>query len=213
VQALNDLIEAPKTIAPRRQREEINSGWHIVLCVPNRELTAVAGLTERRFEASCPCLYGRRRTGKIDANGRPVLSNEPSPKAMIPGYCFVKFENGRDPDYDGVKAVAGVRGFYKLVTADPDKPKYAGLRDAELDDLRLADRLALERFQESVMPKSKRAPTVAFKQGQPVKFTTKFGKEIYGVMEQKKGGGMVRVLTDNAFYIVPHFDLALASCE
>lgn len=205
MQALEALIKRPAPPLP--EKPTIATGWHILLCMPSRELTAVSGMIARGFNGRCPCDYMRRRTGRIDANGRPVLSLEPSPKAMIPGYAFVKF----DPlnlDYDGVKAIPGIRNFYRLVTADPLKPKYAGLRDAEMEDLRTADRLAFERFQESVRPKSKQKPAVEFEPGKEVRFTTKFGKEIYGQMTQKKGGGMVKIITESASYLVPHVDLA-----
>jgi hypothetical protein len=76
----------------------ITSGWHIVLCEPNRELTAVAGMTDPGFEASCPCDYIRRRTGRRDVAGRPVLSMEASPKAAVPGYAFRPFRPHRWPD-------------------------------------------------------------------------------------------------------------------
>lgn len=204
MQELQALIE-PKAKAP--ERPIINSGWHIVLCEPNRELSATSGMTARGFEVCCPCDYTRRKTGKRDVAGRPILSIEPSPKAMIPGYVFVRFKAGKDPDYDGVKAVPGVRNFYRLVSRNVLEPRYAGLRDAEIADLRLADALAFEKFQESVLPKAKQKPAVEFESGKAVRFTTKFGKEIFGQMQEKHGGGMVKVIADNASYLVPHFDL------
>lgn len=185
----------------------ITSGWHIVLCEPNRELHAVAGMTDRGFEGCCPCVYGRRKTGKRDAGGRPVLSLEPTPRAMIPGYAFVKLY-GDAPDYDGVKAVPGVRNFYRIATNNPLKPRYAGLKDSEIADLRTADELDFERFQRSVMPRDpKRLPSVEFERGKIVRFVTQFGNEIYGAMQQKNGGGMVKIISDSMSYIVPHAEL------
>lgn len=185
----------------------ITSGWHIVLCEPNRELHAVAGMTARGFEGCCPCVYGRRRIGKRDASGRPVLSLEPTPRAMIPGYAFVKLYCA-EPDYDGVKTVPGVRRFYRIATGDPLKPRYAGLKDSEIADLRTADELDFERFQRSVMPRDpKLPPSVEFEPGKIVRFVTQFGKEIYGAMLQKNGGGMVKIVSDSMSYIVPHAEL------
>jgi hypothetical protein len=126
---------------------------------------------------------------------------------MIPGYVFVKLY-GREPDYDGVKAIPGVRGFYRVATSNPEKPKYAGLRDAEIADLRLADELDFERFQRSILPPDpKRPPSVSFERGKVVRFVTQFGKEIYGAMQQKRGGGMIEIIVDSLSYIVPHCDV------
>ena len=186
--------------------EIINTGWHILLCQPNRELTAVAGLTDRGFEAMCPASYMRRRTGKRDASGQVVMSKEPWPKAMMPGYAFVKFETA-EPDYDGVKKAPGVRGFYRVVGENPLKPRYAVLSDNQIADLREADQIAFDAFQQSVMPKSKRKPDVEFVAGKSVRFTTKFGQEIYGQMLQKKGGGMVKIMAEHMSYLVSHFDI------
>jgi hypothetical protein len=57
------------------------------------------------------------------------------------------------------------------------------------------------------MPKAKQKPAVDFEQGKPVRFTTKFGKEICGLMQQKKGGGLIRVVSDHMSYVVAHQDL------
>jgi len=182
-----------------------DSGWHIVLCEPNRELTAVSGMTARGFKAMCPADYIRRKTGRKDQNGRPVLSVEPTPKAMIPGYAFVQFE-GR-ADYDGVKATPGVRGFHFMTAGEGRERRYGILTTREVQDLRTADAMNFDRFQQSVLPKSKRKPDVEFEEGKTVRFTTKFGQEIYGQMIQKKGGGMVKVLSDHMSYVVDQLEL------
>jgi transcription antitermination factor NusG len=186
--------------------KRVSSGWHIVLCEPNRELVAVAGMTARGFEAMCPADYIRRRTGRRDAAGRPVLSTEPTPKAMIPGYAFVRFTSG-PADHAGVKATPGVRGFQMMVVGEGRERCYGILTVNEVDDLRLADEINFDRFRLSVMPKAARKPDVAFEVGKMVHFTTKFGQEIYGQMTQKKGGGMVKVISDHMSYLVSHFDL------
>jgi transcription antitermination factor NusG len=187
------------------EKEMIYSGWHIVLCEPNRELTAVSGMTARGFRAMCPADYIRRKTGRKDQAGRPVLSVEPTPKAMIPGYAFVQFKGKRD--YDGVKAVPGVRGFHFMTVGEGKERRYGVLTEREVQDLRVADELNFAKFQQSMLPKSKRKPDVEFETGKAVRFTTKFGREIYGQMMQKKGGGMVKVVSDHISYVVAQLDL------
>ncbi|MDB5617076.1 transcription termination/antitermination NusG family protein, partial [Tardiphaga sp.] len=147
-----------------------NSGWHIVLCEPNRELTAVSGMTARGFNAMCPADYTRRKTGRKDQNGRPVLSVEPTPKAMIPGYAFVQFEGKRD--YEGVKATPGVRGLHFMTVGEGRERRYGILTAKEVQDLRVADAMNFERFQQSVLPKAARKPDVEFEAGKAVRFTT-----------------------------------------
>lgn len=182
-----------------------NSGWHIVLCEPNRELTAVSGLTARGFKAMCPADYIRRKTGRKDQNGRVILSKEATPKAMIPGYAFV--EAGlSDPDMERVKTAPGVIRYF---TKGPkEKRKYATLTDAQLDDLRQLDALNFSRFQESVRPKSERTPTVPFEAGKVVRvFCTPLGRDIYGQMVEKRGDGQIKIDAGHLSFVVAHFDV------
>lgn len=197
---------------------QMTTGWHIVLCRPNRELTAVAGLTDAGIEAMCPAKYIRRPTGKRDQNGRPVLSMEATPSALIPGYAFVRI-SGSGEDYHAIRKVDGVHDLYKRPTGNPDRPFYAKLSDAEIADLRAVDDAAFEAFQaaiaaeikkkqQALLPKSKQEPSVPFKRGLQVRvFSTALGKEVYGAMTQKRGGGMVKILVDHIEMVVPHVDV------
>lgn len=182
-----------------------DSGWHIVLCEPNRELTAVSGMTARGFKAMCPADYIRRKTGRKDQNGRVILSKEATPKAMIPGYAFVK-AGLSDSDKERVKKVPGVSRFF---TKGPKMDrKYAILTDAQLDDLRQLDALNFARFQESVRPKSERAPAVAFEAGKVVRvFCTPLGRDIYGQMVEKRGDGQIKIDAGHLSFVVAHFDV------
>lgn len=184
--------------------KRVYSGWHIVRVEPGREFTVVAAMTARRFEAMCPADYYRRRTGRRDEHGRAVFSTEPTPKAFIPGYVFAKFDAA--PDRDGVKAVPHVWGFQMVLVAD-GKERFGVLTEAEVQDLRTADELNLAAFRQALLPKSARKPDVEFKKGKDVRFTTKFGQEIYGKMTQRKGGNTVKVETESGSFIVDAFDL------
>lgn len=195
-----------------------NTAWHIVLCEPNRELTVVSGLTDRGFEAMCPASYIRRPTNKRDQSGRPVLSMEATPKALIPGYAFVRIV-GSNEDCHAVKKVNGIRDFYKRPTGNPDRPSYATLTEAEVADLRIVDEAAFEAFQAAVaaekrkqeqalLPKAKQEPSVPFQKNLKIRvFSTALGKEVYGAMTQKRGGGMVKILVDHIEMLVPHVDV------
>ncbi|UFS78679.1 hypothetical protein LPB73_07465 [Tardiphaga sp. 37S4] len=164
-------------------------------------------MTLRKFEAMCPADYYRRRTGRRDENGRAVYSNEATPKAFIPGYVFVKFVGA--PDRDGIKAVPHVWGFQMVVVSDTEE-RFGVLTEAEVQDLRTADEMNFEVFQQSLLPKADRKPNVEFEKGKAVRFTTKFGQEIYGQMAQKKGGGMVKVVTDHLSYLVSGHEVVAA---
>jgi transcription antitermination factor NusG len=197
---------------------QAGTGWHIVLCRPNRELTAVAGLTDIGIEAMCPAKYIRRPTGKRDQNGRPVLSMEASPSALIPGYAFVRVAGNGD-EYHAIKSVDGVYDLCRRPGNSSDVPSYARLLDAEIADLRAIDNAAFEAFQaaiaaeikkkeQALLPKSKQEPSVPFKRGLQVRvFSTALGKEVYGAMTQKRGGGMVKILVDHIEMVVPHVDV------
>ena len=188
--------------------EIIKSGWHILLCEPNRELTVVSRLTDRAYEAMCPASYIRRPTNKRDQSGRPVLSMEATPKALIPGYAFVKIA-GTNEQCHAIRQVNGVRDFYKRPTGNPDWPSYAKLTDAEVADLRVVDEAALEAFQAAVaaekrkaeqdaLPKEKRTPSVPFQKGKTVRvFSTALGREVYGAMIEKRAGGTVKIMVDH----------------
>jgi transcription antitermination factor NusG len=203
---------------PVPEMQIIKEGWVILLCEPNRELVAVSGLTARGFECCCPCDYFRKPTGKRDQNGRPVLSMEATPKALVPGYVFLKMA-GTFAEYHAVKAVKGVSDFYKIERPGRLDPAYAAVQDAELVDLRQADALAFEKFQAAVLaqkkkeeqallPKEKRTPDVAFEKNKVVRvFSTKLGKEVHGAMQQKRGDGMVQIMVDNISMLVPHVDV------
>ncbi len=184
--------------------KRVYSGWHIVRVEPGREFTVVAAMTMRSFEAMCPADYYRRRTGRRDENGRAVYSTEPTPKAFIPGYVFAKFE--AEPDRDGIKAVPHVWGFQMVLVAD-GKERFGVLTEAEVQDLRTADDLNFETFRLALIPKSERKPEVEFEKGKEVRFTTKFGREIYGKMTQRKGGRTVKIETENGSFTVDAFDL------
>jgi transcription antitermination factor NusG len=194
------------------------TSWHILLCEPNRELTVVSGLTDRGFEAMCPASYIRRPTNKRDQSGRPVLSMEATPKALIPGYAFVRIV-GSNEDCHAVKKVNGIRDFYKRPTGNPDRPSYATLKDPEISDLRAVDDAAFEAFRAAVLaekrkaeqdalPKEKRTPSVPFEKGKRVRvFSTALGREVYGAMTEKRAGGTVKVMVDHVAMLFPHFDL------
>jgi transcription antitermination factor NusG len=184
--------------------KRVYSGWHIVRVEPGREFSVVAAMTDRRFEAMCPADYYRRRTGRRDQQGRAIFSTEPTPKAFIPGYVFAKFD--AEPDRDGIKAVPHVWGFQMVIVGDGQE-RYGVLTEAEVQDLRTADEVNFEAFRLALLPKSERKPAVEFKEGKAVRFTTKFGQEIYGLMMQKKGGSMVKVMTGHMAYTVSQFDL------
>ena len=200
--------------------ETTDSGWHIVLCEPNRELTAVSGMTARGFKAMCPADYIRRKTGRKDQNGRPVLSVDPTPKAMIPGYAFVQAVLS-DPEKELVKKTPGVRGFFMVVNceAKPDKAdlragarrpdlKFAMLSNAQVGDLRLLDEMNFAKFQDSVRPKSERTPAVPFEAGKVVRvFCTPLGRDIYGQMVEKRGDGQIKIDAGHLSFVVPHFDV------
>ena len=200
--------------------ETTDSGWHIVLCEPNRELTAVSGMTARGFKAMCPADYIRRKTGRKDQNGRPVLSVEPTPKAMIPGYAFVQAVL-TDPQMETVKKTPGVRGFFTVVNGGaehgkgrvqpgkrlPDR-KLAMLSNVQVSDLRLLDEMNFAKFQESVRPKSERTPAVAFEAGKVVRvFCTPLGRDIYGQMVEKRGDGQIKIDAGHLSFVVAHFDV------
>lgn len=106
-----------------------------------------------------------------------------------------------------MKAVPSVRNFYRIPTNVPDVFHYAALKDAEVADLRLADELDFERFQRSILPPDPKRPPVSFEPGKAIRFVTQFGNEIYGAMQQKKGGGMIKIIADSLSYIVPHCDV------
>ncbi|MGM4906277.1 transcription termination/antitermination protein NusG [Tardiphaga sp. 866_E4_N2_1] len=197
----------------------MNQAWHILLCEPNRELTAVSALTDRGFEAMCPASYIRRPTNKRDQSGRPVLSMEATPKALIPGYAFVRIL-GSNEDCHAVKKVnRGIRDFYTRPTGNLDRPYYATLTDSEIADLRAVDEAAFEAFQAAVaaekrkleqaaLPKSKQTPSVPFEKNRNVRvFSTALGKEVYGAMQQKRGDGTVKILVDHIAMLVPHVDI------
>ncbi len=204
--------------APAAGAQLSGAGWHIVLCRPNRELTVAAGLTKIGIEAMCPAKYVRRTTGKRDQTGRPVLSMEASPSALIPGYAFVRIAGSHD-EYHAVKSIDGVHDLCRRPGSTIDQPLYARLRDAEIADLRAIDEAAFEAFQaaiaaeikkkeQALLPKSKQEPSVPFKRGLQVRvFSTALGKEVYGAMTQKRGGGMVKILVDRIEMLVPHVDV------
>lgn len=184
--------------------KRVYSGWHIVRVEPGREFTVVAAMTMRSFEAMCPADYYRRRTGRRDENGRAVYSTEPTPKAFIPGYVFAKFAG--DPDRDGIKAVPHVWGF-QMVLVSEGKERFGVLTDAEVQDLRIADEMNFERLRLSMLPKAERKPDVEFEKGKLVRFTTKFGREVYGKMTQRKGGNTIRIETETGWLVVDAFEL------
>lgn len=206
------------TPAPAAAAQADGTGWHIVLCRPNRELTVVSGLTDIGIEAMCPAKYIRRPTGKRDQNGRPVLSMEATPSALIPGYAFVRIDGSGD-EYHAIKSVDGVHDLCRRPGSSQDHPLYARLRDAEIADLRAIDDAAFEAFQaaiaaeikkkeQALLPKSKQEPSVPFKRGLRVRvFSTVLGREVYGAMTQKRGGGMVKILVDRIEMVVPHVDV------
>lgn len=221
-QKLDDVagfVDLVPTDAPvPAERPMIASGWHIVLCEPNRELVAVAGMTDRGLEAMCPADYIRRPTGKRDQSGRPVLSMEATPKALIPGYAFVK-SFGSDEEYHVLKKVKGVRDLYKRPSGNPDRPAYATLTEAEVADLRKVDDAAFAIFQAGVaaekrkieqeaLPKEKRTPAVPFEKGKIVSaYSTSLGRQVHGAMIEKRAGGTVKIMVDHIAVLVSHYDV------
>lgn len=75
--------------------------WFILLTEPQREVTAVHGLKERRVEA-----YGPSVLKRIVRRGRKLEVQRP----LFPGYIFAKLVEGVD-DFGLPKRVAGVRGY------------------------------------------------------------------------------------------------------
>lgn len=215
MQELQALIE-PKITT--QQRPVINSGWHIVLCEPNQEICVSIALNVRGYESFCPAEYRPQRTNRTE-NGRRVYENRA--KAMIPGYDFVRFEHGQW-DFEGVKAVRGVRGFMKVADSHGEMVP-AGLSASEVDRLKWEDASAFESYQRLM---AKRAadeaarlsgkPEVEFEEGKRVRVEGPTGEEWIGVMLQQRGSGRVQILRDNMKIILPHskiHSLETAVCE
>jgi transcription antitermination factor NusG len=198
---------------------DVNQAWHILLCEPNRELSALAALTGKGFEAMCPASYIRRPTNKRDQSGRQVLSMEATPKALIPGYAFVRILGSNEDCHAVKKASRCIRDFYTRPTGNPDRPSYATLTDIEIADLRAVDEAAFEAFQAAVaaekrkaeqeaLPKEKRTPAVEFERGKAVRvFSSALGREVYGAMIEKRAGGTVKIMVDHVAMLFPHYDL------
>ncbi|WP_375414639.1 transcription termination/antitermination protein NusG [uncultured Bradyrhizobium sp.] len=203
MQELQTLIDAkPKP----SERPIINSGWHIVLCEPNVEIQVSIALNVRGYESFCPAEHRPQRTNRTK-NGRRVY--EDRAKAMIPGYNFVRFEY-RKWDFEGVKAVRGVRGFMKVADRHGDMVP-AGLSGADIERLRAEDEAAFVRHQALM---AKRAtdeadriagkPEVEFEAGKQVRIDGPTGERWVGVMVRQRGSSRVELLRANAKIIVPH---------
>lgn len=183
------------------QRQIINSGWHIVLCEPNMELTADEGLRIRGFESFCPSEYADTKTNRME-NGRRVRVMRP--KAMITGYDFVRFETGKW-DFDGVRRVKGVRDFMKiegkpagLLPKEIDRLKFLHVQAHEKHEAYLAKKLAQELAYETGEPE------VEFERGKMVRVDGPLGEEWIAEMVQQRGSNRVAVLWKNAKIIVDH---------
>jgi transcription antitermination factor NusG len=209
------MIELQKLVDPQPVREPqiIITGWHIVLCEPNVEIQTSIMLNVRGFESFCPAEYRPQRTNRME-NGRRVM--ETRAKAMIPGYSFLRFDEGKW-DFDGVRRVKGVREFMKI------EGKPAGLHHREVDRFKALDAKEFQRHRNEMARKAEEEaaraagkPEVEFKEGKEVRVDGPLGESWIGKMLQQRGAGRVVILRGNAKIIVPHtrvHELVPANCE
>jgi transcription antitermination factor NusG len=204
VQEMQKLIERdrPTQHAPAT----ISSGWHIIRCLPNLELTASIGLNARGYQAYCPSEYAMVRTNRIE-NGRRVMTMRP--KAMLPGYAFVRFASG-NWDFEGVRRVKGVSDFMRKMDSRGEMVP-AGLTYAEVEKMRQEDALAFAAYQKEqarrdaeAAAKASGKPEVEFAVGKVVRVDGPTGEPWIATMLEERGTKRIQVLKDNAKIIVPH---------
>lgn len=179
----------------------IKSGWHILRCQPNMEITAAEALNIRGFDAYCPEEYHLVRTNKTE-NGRRVRAMKP--RAMITGYAFVRFEPGAW-DFEGVRRVKGVGDFLRIGGYP------GGLTLDEVDGLRTVHRAELDKYEREVArraaedaAKAQGKPEVKFERGKQVCVDGPTGESWIATMLQERGNRRVQVMVDNAKIIVDH---------
>lgn len=199
MQELQDLIE-PK-IEP--SRAVISSGWRILRIQPNMEIFVAETLSDRKLKAFCPEEYRFVRTNRVE-NGRRI--RVPRPVAMITGYIFVHIQ-----DDDEWRECRGdeVRGVGKFLQIN-GKP--AGLRNAEIDQLRAVHAVELAKYEREMARRAAEAaakasgkPEVAFEAGKRVHVDGPTGEPWIATMLQERGARRVQVMVDNAKIIVEHY--------
>lgn len=88
---------------------EVKSDWYIVQVSPQRELTTVWRFHREDLELHVPLI--RRRVKAGGWRGKTQKVRVMAPRAMFPGYGFVRVETVGHPD--GLKAIDGVLGYLR----------------------------------------------------------------------------------------------------